>query len=74
RLKSLHQFIYAKRSGLAVRFNTETASFTKNTSQMPDGTSVEYSLLSLPLYMAEELRRIIGIIARDNIQPLTSKY
>jgi len=59
RLKSLHQFIYAKRSGLAVRFNTETASFTKNTSQMPDGSSVEYSLLSLPLYMAEELRRII---------------
>ena len=61
RLKSLHQFIHAKKTGLAVRFNTETASFTKNTDQMPDGNSVEYSRLSLPLYMAEELRRIINI-------------
>lgn len=60
RLKSLHQFIHAKKTGLAVRFNTETASFTKNTDQMPDGNSVEYSLLSLPLYMVEELRRIIN--------------
>jgi predicted AAA+ superfamily ATPase len=62
RLKSLHQFIYAKRSGLAVRFNAETPSFTKNTDLLSDGNSVEYNLLSLPLYMAEELRRIIRTI------------
>jgi predicted AAA+ superfamily ATPase len=62
RLKSLHQFIYAKRSGLAVRFNAETPSFTKNIDLLSDGNSVEYNLLSLPLYMAEELRRIIRTI------------
>jgi hypothetical protein len=59
RLKSLHQFIYAKKPFLAARFNTEPPSFTKNTDQMPNGNRVEYNLLSMPLYMAEELRRII---------------
>ena len=62
RLKSLHQFTYAKKSELAVRFNAETASFTINTALLSDGNSVEYNLLSLPLYMAEELRRIIKTI------------
>lgn len=61
-LKSLHQFIYAKKYKLAVRFNSNTASLSKINVHLPDGNPVKYNLLSLPLYMAEELRRIIKTI------------
>jgi hypothetical protein len=61
RLKSLHQFIHAKKSRIAVRFNNQKPSCVKCSDELPDGTSVKYRLISLPLYMAEEMRRLIGV-------------
>jgi len=60
RLKSLHQFIHAKKTRIAVRFNTQKPSCVQCADELPDGDVVKYSLISLPLYMAEEMRRLVN--------------
>jgi hypothetical protein len=61
-LKSLQQFVFRKRVRLAVRFdlNPPSVQNVQNVIRTKEGNrEVEYTLISLPLYMAEELPRIL---------------
>ena len=66
-LKSLQQFVFRKRVGLAVRFdlNPPSVQNVKNVIRTKEGNrEVEYKLMSLPLYMVEELPRILDDLRR----------
>jgi hypothetical protein len=58
-LKSLHVFLKEKNSNFAVRFNADRPSLMNASHQLSDGFLKEYQLLSLPLYMAGECRRLL---------------
>ena len=62
-LRSLHQFIREKSTGLALRFNADPPSLLRDVRKLPDGTTVRYDLLSLPLYLVGQARRLIGEVA-----------
>jgi predicted AAA+ superfamily ATPase len=67
-LKSLQQFVFRKRVALAVRFdlNPPSVQNLKNVIRTKDGNrEVEYTLVSLPLYMVEELPRILDDLRRE---------
>lgn len=53
-LKSLHQFVLAHQSSFAVRFDLSLPQFS-----LVENKLKQYHLLSLPLYMVEELPRLI---------------
>jgi predicted AAA+ superfamily ATPase len=57
-LKSLHLFMKEKRLDLAVRLNADLPSLMSEVHPLADGSSHSYRLLSLPLYMAGQLRRL----------------
>jgi predicted AAA+ superfamily ATPase len=57
-LKSLHQFLKEKSRRFALRFNADVPSLLIDTKKMTDGSSVNYELLSLPLYMVGEAQRL----------------
>ena len=59
-LRSLHQFIREKSSPFALRFNGDPPSLLRDSRKLPDGTTVRYDLLSLPLYLVGQARRLIG--------------
>ena len=59
-LKSLHLFLREKRREVAVRFNLSTPSVLDATTALSDGRNVPFRLLSLPLYLVDQLRRICG--------------
>lgn len=58
-LKSLHVFIKEKKLDYGVRFNADRPSFCDIPISLP-GTSGKFRLLSLPLYMVEELSRMVN--------------
>jgi predicted AAA+ superfamily ATPase len=58
-LKSLHQFLWRADLELGLRLHTGGLADERHTVQMPDG-ALDYRLLSLPLYLAEEARRLIA--------------
>ena len=60
RLRSLHMFIQEKRVPLALRLNDDIPSNLRTHSAIAGTAPVEFTLLSLPLYMAEQSRRIIA--------------
>ena len=63
KLRSLHQFIKEKKQHLALRFNAAPPDLMHDTQRLTDGTTINYQLLSLPLYMVEQampLLRKIG--------------
>ena len=64
-LRSLHQFIREKATGLALRFNADPPSLLRDVRKLPDGTTVRYDLLSLPLYLVGQARRLIGEAAAE---------
>jgi predicted AAA+ superfamily ATPase len=64
-LRSLHQFIHEKSSGLALRFNADPPSLLRDARKLPDGTTVRFDLLSLPLYLVGQARRLIGEVAAE---------
>ena len=64
-LRSLHQFIREKSSPLALRFNGDPPSLLRDSRKLPDGTTVRYDLLSLPLYLVGQARRLIGEAATE---------
>ena len=70
-LKSLHQFVVQKKTGLAVRFDLNMPGLQKvkhvAASKHGNKTAV-FQLLSLPLYMVEELSRLIDQIRIDQIR------
>jgi hypothetical protein len=57
-LKSLHQFLKEKNRHFALRFNADVPSLLKDTKKMTDGSTINYDLLSLPLYMVGEAQRL----------------
>lgn len=59
-LRSLHQFLREKRRSLAVRFDASPPSLLDTQVTLPDGTPLTFRLLSLPLYLCGQLRRILG--------------
>ena len=58
-LKSLHVFIQEKQLNYGVRFNADKPSYCEIPISLP-GASGKFSLLSLPLYMVEELSRMVN--------------
>jgi len=64
-LKSLQQFVFHKQSNLAVRFDLNPPGLQQVKHKASIGSSrepVSFHLLSLPLYMVEELSAIIDIL------------
>jgi len=60
-LKSIQQFVFQKKTPIAVRFdlNTPTIQHVDHSLKQASGTvKVSFDLISLPLYMIEELPRI----------------
>jgi len=58
-LKSLHLFLREKHCSLGVRFNSDIPSVFESQTALADGRNIPYSLLSLPLYMVGQTRRLI---------------
>ena len=59
-LRSLHQFLKEKKRDFAVRLNADPPSLLLDSKRLPDGTPIDYRLLSLPLYMVGHVRRLVG--------------
>lgn len=57
-LRSLHQFCQEKKCRYAMRFNAERPSIAKDVSAPTTKGPAVFSLLSLPLYLAGESRRL----------------
>ena len=66
-LKSIHTFLHKKKRNLAIRFNSEIPTLTKEQATLPTGEKISYSLLSLPLYMVGQLERLL----KENTNALT---
>ena len=60
-LKSMLQFIKEKKSHIACRFDLNTPSL-QNITHSQDDAKVNFKLLSLPLYMCTQTRRILAEI------------
>ncbi len=58
-LKSLQVFIKEKNVKLGVRFNADLPSFHTAKFSLPGQVGNTFNLLSLPLYMVEELQRVV---------------
>jgi uncharacterized protein len=59
-LKSLHRFLQEKQRSFALRFNGDVPSLMRGSTQMGEDTRVEFELLSLPLYMVGQARRLLA--------------
>lgn len=57
-LRSLHQFCQEKQCKCALRFNSDKPSVIKDASATTTQGKLTYNLLSLPLYMAGEAKRL----------------
>lgn len=58
-LKSLHQFMESKGKNLAVRINSDYPKFGLVQVKTTTGSTVEYSLLSIPFYLMGQLHRLL---------------
>ena len=58
-LRSLHQFLNEKQRDFALRFNADVPSLLRDSKGLPDGSRIDYHLLSLPLYMVGQARRLV---------------
>jgi len=54
-LRSLHQFMMTHECPLAVRLNLDLPSLTQAEGMLPTGQKYSYPLLSLPVYMVEQI-------------------
>jgi hypothetical protein len=58
-LKSLHVFLQAKHRRFGLRFNAAQPSVLRN-APLPGHPEQRYDLLSLPLYMVGQTRRLLN--------------
>ena len=58
-LKSMHLFLQEKGRSLAVRLNSEPPSLLEAETSLTQRENVAFTLLSLPLYMVGQLRRLV---------------
>lgn len=63
-MRSLHQFMHLRHLDYAVRINYDLPSVTSVQVQLHDATPVEYTLLSIPFYLIEELPRLLDEMIR----------
>jgi len=61
-LRSLHLFLREKRRGLGVRLNSEPPSLLTATATLPDSRRLTFRLLSLPLYLVGQVRRMVQAV------------
>lgn len=64
-LKSLHQFIYQKKLGKAVRFNLDKPSSVLVDTSIKNGEMIDYvsfELLSFPIFFIEKIYDYLGIL------------
>jgi len=59
-LKSLHLFLREKGRHFGIRFNSDRPSVLDLETAVSDGRNVPYRLISLPLYLAGQVRRLLG--------------
>ena len=59
RLKSMHQFLAEKKTDFGLRFNGDVPSFVETDFPGSAGARHPFRLLSLPLYLASEARRLV---------------
>ncbi len=62
-LKSLHAFVDEKGCPLAVRLNSDPPSLLRAETSLPSRPRREFSLMSLPLYLVGEVRRVCAALA-----------
>jgi predicted AAA+ superfamily ATPase len=60
RLRSLHTMVSEKKLDLAVRVGSEPLQLAPIRTSLPDGRSVSYRLLSVPIYLAGEIPRLVA--------------
>ncbi|MCP4353601.1 MAG: ATP-binding protein [Desulfobacterales bacterium] len=60
RLKSLHQFVKEKHADLSVRINLEQPSVFHETDKVAGRQKPRHTLLSIPFYLVEQIRRLTG--------------
>ncbi|MCL5260441.1 MAG: ATP-binding protein [Gammaproteobacteria bacterium] len=60
-LRSLHQFMEIKNLKIALRLNADYPSITDVKVKNHAGKLIEYKLISLPLYLIEQINRILTI-------------
>ncbi len=61
-LKSMHVYLFEKKLKTGIRLNTNTPSFGEFETKVRSGTTyteIKYQLLSLPLYMTNQLPRLL---------------
>lgn len=58
RLKSLHVFLREKYLAFAIRLNGDAPSTLQTETALPDGESLPFALLSIPLYLVGQTRRL----------------
>ena len=63
-LKSLHQFLAEKRCEVAIRLHAQPPSLLHDAKKLPNGATTQYRLLSLPLYLAGQTRRLASELVR----------
>lgn len=59
-MQSLHFFMSLKKSATALRFNTNLPAKISINTKLFDGTEVSYQLLSLPIYLVGQVRRLLA--------------
>lgn len=58
-LKSLHVFMSEKGLKTAIRLNSDQASVMQVKTKVPYGKVVEYKLISIPIYLVEQISRLL---------------
>jgi hypothetical protein len=69
-LKSLHQFVLSKNAALCVRFDLNppnTGKLTHSARTKEGSVPISYTLMSLPLYLVEELPRLLNEFRQGKI-------
>ena len=59
-LRSLHRFLQEKHRAFGLRFNGDLPSLMRGATQVVQDTKLEFELLSLPLYMVGQARRLVA--------------
>jgi len=59
-LRSLHRFLHEKRQSFALRFNADQPSLLRDSISFAANETLKYELLSLPMYMVGQTRRLLS--------------
>ena len=64
-LKALHIFMGLKKHRVAMRINTDYPSITNVQTKIYDKTEVTYQLISIPLYLTEQINQLLCSIEKN---------